>query len=79
MSATDSKPSTLLTAAVFAVVLSLSACEKKGPVEQAGEEVDEAVNTLKNGGKETPADKLDDAGDQAADAASEAQDAVTGK
>jgi hypothetical protein len=79
MSENHTKMTTLLTAGVFAVVLSLSACEKKGPVQQAGEEVDEAVHTLKNGGKETTADKLDDAGDKAADAAAKAKDAVTGK
>jgi hypothetical protein len=78
MSANKSKLGALLTAGVFAVVLSVSACEKKGPVEKAGEEVDEAVNTLKNGG-ETTGDKLDDAGDKAAEAASDAKDAVTGK
>jgi predicted small lipoprotein YifL len=68
-----------ITLAALAAVLSLglTACEKKGPVEQAGEEVDEAVNTLKNGGKETTGDKLDDAGDKAADAAREAKNAVT--
>lgn len=60
-----------------ALSLGLAACEKKGPLEQAGEEVDEAVNTIKNGGKETTADKLDDAGDKARDAAEEAKDAVT--
>lgn len=60
-----------------ALSLGLTACEKKGPLEQAGEEVDEAVNTIKNGGKETTADKLDDAGDKARDAAEEAKDAVT--
>jgi predicted small lipoprotein YifL len=53
--------------ALVAVVmgLGLAACEKKGPLEKAGEEVDEAVNTLKNGGKETTADKIDDAVDKA--------------
>jgi hypothetical protein len=60
-----------------ALTLGLSACEKKGPVERAGEEVDEAVDTLKNGGKETPADKLDDAGDNVREAAKDAKDAVT--
>jgi hypothetical protein len=38
-------------------------CEKKGPVEQAGEEVDEAIDTMKNG-KESTASKLDDAVDE---------------
>jgi hypothetical protein len=37
-------------------------CEKKGPVEQAGEEVDEAIDTMKHG-KESTASKLDDAVD----------------
>ena len=66
-------------AALMAVVMGLSACQKKGPVEKAGENVDQAVRTLKNGGKETTADKLDDAGDKIADGAEKAKDAVTGK
>lgn len=79
MTADKSRMTSLLAAAALAAALGLSACEKKGPLEQAGEEVDEAVNTLRNDGKETTADKLDDAADKAADAASEAKDAVTGK
>lgn len=50
-------------AAVACLALSLSACEKKGPAEQAGEEVDEAVDTLKHGGEESDATKADDAMD----------------
>ena len=42
----------------------LVACDNKGPMEQAGEEVDEAVDTLKNG-EESTANKLDDAVDEA--------------
>ncbi|MBL8201761.1 MAG: hypothetical protein JNK40_12375 [Chromatiales bacterium] len=38
-------------------------CKKKGPVEQMGEEVDEAVDTLKKG-EESTATKLDDAVDE---------------
>lgn len=38
-------------------------CEKKGPVEQIGEEVDEAVDTMKRG-EESTATKLDDAVDE---------------
>jgi predicted small lipoprotein YifL len=45
----------------------MTACEKKGPVEQAAEEVDEAVDTAKNGGKEPVADKIDDAVDDLRD------------
>jgi hypothetical protein len=43
----------------------IAGCEKKGPIEQAGEEVDEAVDTIKNGGKESTASKVDDAVDEA--------------
>jgi hypothetical protein len=69
----------------FTCVLSLglSACEKKGAFEKAGEEVDETVHTIKNGGKETTADKLDDAGDKVrdgvSDAAKDVKDAVKDK
>ena len=57
-------------AAVFAATaaLGLAACEKKGPLEQAGEEVDEAVDTIKNGGEESTANKVDDAVDEAREA-----------
>jgi hypothetical protein len=65
-----------VAALVAALSLGFAACEKKGPVEQAGEEVDEAVNSVRNGG-ETAGDKLDDAGDKVRDAAGEAKDAVT--
>lgn len=54
--------------------LGLTACEKKGPVEQAGEEVDEAVDTLKNGGQESTSSKVDDAVDEAREGASDAAD-----
>jgi len=51
----------LATAALL--MLGISACEKKGPLEQAGEEVDEAVETIKDG-KESTANKVDDAVDE---------------
>lgn len=50
-------------------VIGVAACEKQGPVERAGEEVDEAVDTIKNGGEESTANKVDDALDEARDAA----------
>lgn len=68
----------VLAAAAMTAVLGLSACEKKGPVEQAAEEIDEGIDTLKNG-KESTASKLDDAGDKAADSVEKAKDAVTDK
>ena len=47
--------------------LGVAACEKQGPVERAGEEVDEAVDTIKHGGEESTANKVDDALDEARD------------
>lgn len=55
---------TVLLAALLAT--GLAACEKKGPLEQAAEEVDEAVDTIKRG-EESPASKLDDAVDELRD------------
>lgn len=54
-----------LTIAALSALLAASvvACENKGPVEQLGEEVDEAVDTMKAGGEESTANKLDDAAD----------------
>jgi predicted small lipoprotein YifL len=49
---------------VAALAAGITACEKKGPVEQAAEEIDEAIDTAKNGGKEPVADKVDDAVDE---------------
>lgn len=54
------------------VGIGLAACEREGPVERAGEEVDEAVDTLKNGGQESTGNKLDDAVDEARQGAREA-------
>lgn len=66
----------VLWSALLAATLSvgMSACEKKGPIEQAGEEVDEAVDTLKNGGKESTGSKIDDAVDEAREGAEDAAD-----
>jgi predicted small lipoprotein YifL len=66
----------LLWSAMLTAMLSvgLAACEKKGPVEQAGEEVDEAIGTIKNGGEESTATKVDDAVDEAREGAEDAAD-----
>lgn len=42
----------------------LLACEKQGPLERTGEEIDEAVEDIEAGG-ETTANKIDDAIDEA--------------
>ena len=75
MNTFESKSSLLkgsLIALVCAMSVGLAACEKKGPLEQAGEEIDEAVDTVKNGGQESTANKLDDAADDIRDGASDA-------
>jgi predicted small lipoprotein YifL len=68
----------ILWSAMLAATLSLgvAACEKKGPVEQTGEEVDEAIDTMKHGGKESTANKVDDAVDEAREGAEDAADEV---
>ena len=58
-------------AAAAALGIGVAACEKKGPLEQAGEEVDEAVDTMKRGGEESTENKVDDAVDEARDAVDE--------
>ena len=63
-----------LIALVCAVSVGIAGCEKKGPLEQAGEEIDEAVDTVKNGGKESTSNKIDDAIDEAREGASDAAD-----
>ena len=66
----------VLWSALLAATLSMgmAACDKKGPVEQAGEEVDEAIDTVKNGGKESTSSKVDDAVDEAREGAEDAAD-----
>jgi hypothetical protein len=54
--------------------LGVAACEKQGPIEKAGEEVDEAVDTIKNGGEESTSTKVDDALDEARDKVEDAAD-----
>lgn len=68
--------SRVLWSALMAATLSvgMAACDKKGPVEQAGEEVDEGIDTIKNGGKESTANKVDDAVDEAREGAEDAAD-----
>jgi hypothetical protein len=59
----------LIWAALAATAaIGVAACEKQGPVERAGEEVDEAVDTIKNGGEESTANKVDDTLDEAREA-----------
>jgi predicted small lipoprotein YifL len=52
----------------------LLACEKQGPLERAGEEIDEAVEDIKAGG-ETTGNKIEDAIDED-EARKDVEDAV---
>jgi hypothetical protein len=51
-----------------ALLLMLVGCEKQGPLQRFGEEVDEAVEDVGAGG-ETTSNKIDDAVDEVRDAA----------
>jgi predicted small lipoprotein YifL len=51
-------------AALLVALLTLAACDKQGPLERAGEEIDEAVENARAGG-ETLENRLDDAVDDA--------------
>lgn len=57
----------LIPLLICAVALSIAACEQKGPLEKAGEKVDHAADTIKNGGSEPTSDKLQDEADKARD------------
>lgn len=57
------------------LALALMACEDKGPMEQAGEELDEAVQDLRAGG-ETTGNKIDDAIDKTRDGLKDAKEGV---
>ena len=72
----------LLPLLICAVALSVSACAKKGPLERAGEKVDHAADTIKNGGSEPLSDKIQDEADKARDKINEVGDKIkdaTGK
>lgn len=64
---------TAALAALFS--LGLIACEQKGPLEQAGEEVDEAIDTVQRG-EESTANKMDDALDEAREGANDAAEEI---
>lgn len=64
----------MLAALACTMTLGIAACEKKGPLEQVGEEIDEAVDTAKRGGEESTANKLDDAVDDVREGVNDAAD-----
>jgi hypothetical protein len=69
----------MLTLVLCALALCSAACEKKGPVEKAGEKVDHVIDTVKNGGEETTADKVQDQADKVRDSAADVTNKVEGK
>ena len=65
--------------AVLLMTLPLyAACERPGPLERAGEGIDEAVEDVKNGG-ETLGNKVDDAIDDVNDSVRDAADELAKK
>jgi hypothetical protein len=60
------RESTLALTIAVLLTLGVVSCERQGPAERAGEKVDHAVDTIKNGGKEPASDKLEDAAHDAA-------------
>ena len=60
----------------LALLLGLAGCEREGPMERAGEEVDEAFDTMSEGG-ESAGDKVDDAIDDLREGADDAADEIT--
>jgi hypothetical protein len=58
--------------ALLAMTLLLLACDKQGPLERAGEQIDAAVENVKAGG-ETASNKIDDAIDEAREEIKDAQ------
>jgi hypothetical protein len=67
------------TMLLCALTLAVTACERKGPIEKAGEKADHVIDTIKNGGEEPTADKIQDQVDKARDAAADAKDRAEGK
>lgn len=56
-----------------AIAFGVAGCEKEGTLERAGEEVDEAVDTMRHG-EESTATKVDDAMDEAREGVNETVD-----
>jgi predicted small lipoprotein YifL len=61
------KARSLMPLLICALALGVTACEKKGPLERAGEKVDHTADTIKNGGSEPLSDKAQDEADKARD------------
>lgn len=65
---------TVLAGLACAIALSCAGCEKRGPMEKAGEKVDHTVDTIKNGGHEPVGDSIKDDVNKARDKAADSVD-----
>jgi hypothetical protein len=65
---------TVLAGLACAIALSAAGCEKRGPIEKAGEKVDHTVDTIKNGGHEPVGDSIEDDVNKARDKAADTVD-----
>ena len=61
--------------AALLLLLPLWACDREGPLERAGEEIDEAAENIRNGG-ETPGNRADDAVDDVREGVNDARDEI---
>jgi len=57
------------------VVLGLSACKPEGPLERFGEEVDEGIEDVREGG-ETLGNQIDDVGDEIREGVEETREEI---
>lgn len=67
----------LALVALFTLPLTVACDRKEGPMEELGEDIDDAVDEIKDGGDDL-GDKLEDAGDEMKDGADEVKDALDG-
>ncbi|HUI59404.1 MAG TPA: hypothetical protein VLX90_04240 [Steroidobacteraceae bacterium] len=58
---------TMIWMGLACAALLAAGCDRRGPAERAGEKLDTAVDTIKNGGHEPVADSVRDAADKARD------------
>ncbi|MFA5699697.1 MAG: hypothetical protein WC913_00270 [Desulfuromonas sp.] len=66
---------------ILGLALTLAACEKKGPMEKAGEKVDQAVEKTKDainpkGPAEKAGEKIDDAAEEVKEDAQQAKEKI---
>jgi hypothetical protein len=65
---------TALAALACVTALGAAACDNRGPAERAGEKIDHAADTIKNGGHEPVGDSIKDDVNKARDKVSDAVD-----